>query len=361
MSSPLVASFALACALLVAAPQVALGYDVAVVRSSGPAEQALLDELDAAVLTALTDQGHQVASADAVTEALAKLGYATVETQKQADMLGASMGTSFVIVPYVSPLAGQNRIELLAYFLPDGRAETLEQIAIEGELASVVAEMLSRLVTKQGLLVTTLKPPVTPATPPALDEPGSGEDGPTDDEKLLEKLDEVADAGQPEPPAVKKPGLGDPFRLHVVLMGGYTVLLNEPASGGSSYRHGGQLSATIGYVVLAKIGLEVAGDFHVYMGRSGVGFGLTATTGVHIPVARRLLAGARLGLGFFKGATGSQRASFLVTVSPTIEVILHDRVFLRLALPEITVLAGGDKDVPGVGILGFNLGIGARF
>lgn len=352
----------LAMALLLCAGRT-LAYDVALVPASGPAEPALLTDLDEAVLTQLGEQGHDVVHGEAVSTALTKLGLSTVETQKQADMLGASLGVSFVIVPWISPLAGQNRVEILAYFLPDGRAEMLEQIAIEGELSIVVSDMLGRLVTKEGLL--------SGAPPDGPDQPAGPEDGedaaddidsmdgaPTDEE-LLDKLDE-AGGQEPEPP-VARPGLGDPFRLHAVLVGGYSILLNEPASGGASFRHGGRIAATIGYVVLPKVGLQVGGDIHAFVGASGVGFGITASTGLHFPVAKRLLVGARLGLGFYKGATGAQRASFLMTFTPTMDVILHDRAFLRFELPHVALLAGGDESVPAVGIMGFNLGVGVRF
>jgi hypothetical protein len=358
-----IAPAAAICAALAIWPTTAAGYEVAVLPAEGPAEQTLLARLHAAVVDVLGELGHEVHSDAPVAEALSKLALETVETQKEADRLGASLGVSFVVVPYVSPLAGQNRIEMLVYFLPDGRAEMLEQIAIEGELGLVVEDMLSRLVTEEGLLADV-------AAGPPPDEPGDagpGGDGeaeqPPSDEELLEQLDEVAPGpeGQPSEQEERRPGLGDPHRLHAALTGGYTVLLNEPASGGSAFRHGGRIAATIGYVVLPRVGLEVAGDVHALVGRSGVGFGLTAGTGVHLPVAPRFLVGARLGLGFYKGATGAQRASFLLTASPTFEVIVHERVFLRFALPHVTLIAGGDEDNPAVGIMGFHVGLGARF
>jgi hypothetical protein len=342
------------------------GYEVAAVPSKGPAEQVLLDELDQAVAKALTAQGHEVIDDDDVAASLTKLGLDTVSTQKEADRLGASLSAMFVIAPWVSPMAGQNRIEILAYFLPDGRAEMLEQIAIEGDLDAVVADMMAKLVSKQGLLG-----PAEPTVPdPGLpvedghDEPDKPADvtneGPTD-EQLLEKLDEDKEGTQGHEKKPPKPGLGDPFKVHALLGGGYSVLLNSPASGGSSFRNGGHISGTVGYVLVPKVGLEVAGDIHVFMGKSGVGFGVTASTGVHFPLAKRFLLGARLGLGFFKGATGSQRSSFLMRISPVAEVILHDRVFLRFELLSITLIAGGDKSNPAVGIMGFDLAIGARF
>ena len=354
-------------ALIFWIPGAALAYEVAVVDARGPAEEALLGELMQAVVDALEQEGHEVSSEQSVHDALSKLALTTVETQKEADHLGASLGVSFVICPYVSPLAGQNRIEILAYFLPDGRAEMLEQIAIEGELRTVVQEMIARLVTKEGLLGTGPAPSSGMETehemqpePGAQDEPEPSEGEPTDEE-LLEQLDDASDDVSGESQKPTRPGLGDPYRLHAVLTGGYALLLNEPATGGSSYRHGGRIAITIGYVLVPKIGLEVAGDIHTYVGPSGVGFGLTASTGVHFAVHERFLVGARLGVGFYKGATGAQRASFLLTASPTFEVILHERVFLRFTLPHFTVLAGGDRQVPGVGIMGFYMGIGARF
>ena len=82
---------------------------------------------------------------------------------------------------------------------------------------------------------------------------------------------------------------------------------------------------------------------------------------IHHPVGRCLFIGGRLGLGFYKGATGSQRASFMMPVGFTLEVLVHERVLLRLETPSFTLLAGGDDDVPAVGFFGINLGLGVRF
>jgi hypothetical protein len=144
-------------------------------------------------------------------------------------------------------------------------------------------------------------------------------------------------------------------------MGGYTLLLNEPASGRAADRHGGHLGASIGYVVLQKVGLEVGGDIHVFMGPMGYGFGLAPALAVHLPVHERILLGARLGIGFYKGATGSQRTSMIVRASMLTEFVLHDRVFIRLELPAFTLVAFGDRQVPAVGLLGLNAGVGFRF
>jgi hypothetical protein len=334
-------------AALLASPS-ALGYDVAVVPASGPGDEALLDELDEAVREALFQ--HEIVPAEAVQEALAELQLETVEAQKDADRLGVKVGASFVVVPWITPLAGQNRVEILVYFLPDGRAEMLEQIAIEGDLQEVVSSMIIKLVTKKGLLGSE-----PPAEEPPAEEPPAEE--PQSDEALLDELEPMQEEPVPEP----RPGFGDPFRVSAALLGGYALLLNEPASGRAADRSGGHIGASIGYIVLKKVGLEVGGDIHVFMGPLGYGFGLAPAVAVHLPVHRRILLGARLGIGFYKGATGSQRTSMIVRGSMLTEFVLHDRVFIRLELPAFTLVAFGDRRVPAVGLLGLNAGIGFRF
>jgi len=335
------------------ASRAALGYEVAVVPASGPGDEALLASVDEAVTEALFQ--HDIVPAEQVQKALEELALETVGSQKDADRLGVKVGASFVIVPWITPLAGQNRLEILVYFLPDGRAEMLEQIAIEGELQEVVSSMIVRLVTKEGLLGSEPPPEEPPPDEPPPEEPPPEE--PPPDEALLEQLEEV----QEEPPAPIRPGFGDPYRVSAALLGGYALLLNDPASGRDADRHGGHIGASIGYVVHEKVGLEIGGDIHVFMGPMGYGFGLAPALAVHLPVHRMILLGARLGIGFYKGATGSQRTSMIVRASMLTEFILHERVFIRLELPAFTLVAFGDRQVPAVGLLGLNAGVGFRF
>ncbi len=332
-------------AALLASPS-AFGYAVAVVPASGPGDEALLAELDAAVLEALFQ--HDIVPAGAVKEALTELQIDSVETQKEADRLGVKVDASFVVVPWITPLAGQNRVEILVYFLPDGRAEMLEQIAIEGALQEVVSSMIVKLVTKKGLLGSEPPPEEPPPEEPPPEEPPP-------DEALLDQLEEAQQ--EPEP----RPAFGEPFRVSAALTGGYALLLNAPASGRAADRSGGHIGASIGYVVLQKVGLEIGGDIHVFMGPMGYGFGLAPALAVHLPVHERIYLGARLGIGFYKGATGSQRTSMIVRASMLTEFVLHDRVFLRLELPAFSLIAFGDRQVPAVGLLGLNAGVGFRF
>ena len=337
-------------AALLASPS-ALGYTVAVVPSSGPGDASLLEELDGAVREALFQ--HDIVPSEAVAEALGALQIESVETQDDADRLGVKVDAAFVVVPWITPLAGQNRVEILVYFLPDGRAEMLEQIAIEGELQDVVSSMIVKLVTPKGLLGSEPPPDETPPAEPPAEEPPAEE--PPSDEELLEQIEET----QEEPPP--RPGFGDPFRVSAALTGGYSLLLNAPASGNAADRHGGHVGASIGYIVHRKAGLEIGGDIHVYMGPMGYGFGLAPALAVHRPVHERILLGARLGIGFYKGATGSQRTSMIVRASMLTELVLHERVFIRLELPAFTLVAFGDRQVPAVGLLELNAGLGVRF
>jgi hypothetical protein len=335
----------------------AFGYSIALVPARGPGDEALLAELDKAVQDSLVD--HELTDEASVQDALAELGISSVETQKDADRLGVKLGVTFVVAPWITPLAGQSRVELLVYFLPEGRAEMLEQIAIEGELADVVADMIAKLVTKEGLLGAEMEPPAQPGEPgpePAEPEPGPGDE--PSDEELLEQIEEGPDEeGEGEP----KPGFGDPFRVSAALTGGWTLMFNEPATGDSADRHGARIGAAIDYVVHMKSGLTVGGDINVYLGRSGYGFGMAPALGIHLPVHRIICLGARLSIGFFKGATGRQRASLLLRAVMLTEVILHERVFLRFEIPTLTLLALGDTEIPAVGMLGLGAGIGFRF
>jgi hypothetical protein len=340
-------------ATLLSSPS-ALGYSIALVPARGPGDEALLAELDQAVKASLED--HDLVDEASVQTALSELGIDTVETQKEADRLGVKLGVTFVVAPWITPLAGQSRVEILVYFLPEGRAEMLEQIAIEGELGTVVADMIGKLVTKEGLLGAEAEPPAEPAGEPA--DAQTGGDGEPSDEELLEQIEE---SPEEKPEAEPKPGFGDPFRVSAALTGGWTLMFNEPATGESADRHGARIGAAIAYVVVKKAGLTVGGDINVYLGRSGYGFGMAPALGLHLPVHRILCLGARLSIGFFKGATGRQRASLLVRAVMLTEVILHDRVFLRFELPSLTLLAFGDKQIPAVGMLGLGAGVGFRF
>jgi hypothetical protein len=109
------------------------------------------------------------------------------------------------------------------------------------------------------------------------------------------------------------------------------------------------------------LGLEIGGDIHVYMGPSGYGFAIAPALGIHLPVHRAVLLGARLAPGFYKGATGAQRASFFLRAAFLVEILPHERVFLRLELPALTMIAGGDRQEPVVGFLEMDLGLGVRF
>ncbi len=354
-----------AIALIAILPGTAHAYDVAVVPSAGPAADAALVSLDEAVAAALFTKGDEQKDAKEVAASLKKLGLETVETQKEADKLGVSLGVTFVIVPRLTPFAGQDRIEILAYFLPDGRAEMLEQMAIEGEISAVVADMIGKLVTKEGLLGATVEP--APAPEP---EPGPVEDQPTDADLLAS----LGEGGEGDGTGIKgtgeaggadkkkdRPLLSDPFRISAGLVGGWTVLLNQPASGLSATRHGGHLGATLSYIVLPKIGLEVGGDVHVFFGPSGVGFSIEPDLAVHVGVLPRLFLGARLGLGFFKAVTGAQRASMIMRIAPLLEVVLARRAYLRFEIPAFSFLFFGDRDRPALAFLEMNLAVMIRF
>ena len=360
-------------------PSIANAYEVAVVPSSGSATDAALAALDEAVLSALADGGHSVKKAGDVAAALKKLGVATVGTQKEADKLGVSLGVTFVIVPGLTPFAGQDRIEILAYFLPDGRAEMLEQIAIEGETAIVVGDMIAKLITKQGLLGAAPAPEPVPEPKPAPEpeptteptpEPGPAPGQPSD-EDLLASLGEGGGddgkgggkTGEGGEGAKKKdrPSLADPFKFSAGLVGGWTVLLNAPASGSSAMRHGGHLGATLSCIVLPKIGLEVGGDIHVFFGPSGVGFSIEPDVAVHVGILPRLFLGARLGLGFFKAATGAQRSSMIMRIAPLLEVVLAKRAYLRFEIPAFSFLFFGDEDRPALAFLEMNVAVMIRF
>ena len=343
----LLAAVALAAAL---GPGRALAYAVAVLPSRGPADDALRGELDAAVLAAL--EGNEIGPASEVAAALGQLSIDAVETQKQADMLGAKLGVSFVVAPWITPLAGQNRIEILVYFLPDGRAETLEQIALEGEMEPVVVSMIAKLVTKEGLLGAQPEPPA-----PEPEKPVEQPSEPTPDD-LLEQIAGTAPVEEKPP----KPGFGDPYRISIAVVGGYTLLLNEPAGDlPASFRSGGRVGAGIGYVFHKRIGLDVGGDIIAFLGPSGYGFGIAPALGIHGAVHERVYIGARLGIGFYKGATGSQRTSMIVRVAMTTEIVLHPRVFIRFEIPAFTMIAFGDSKRQVLGLLEIDAGLGVRF
>jgi hypothetical protein len=344
----------------------AWGLEVAVVPTGGDTTESKLAAVDAVIVAALEAEGHVVHAPAETKAALAKLAMPTVESLKEAEMLGTKVKGQFVLRAVVTPLAGQDSIEVTAYYLPEGRVELLEEIATEGETQIVVAGMLERLVTKEGLAgknppgpgeekepeekVEDIDKAIEDVTGKKPEGEGKGEgEGKSEDDKLVKDL-------QTWPEKKKTFAYGIDYRIGLELNAGPTVLLTKPVSGG---RAGGYAQLSLGYVAVPACGCDFGGEVRAFFG-SVDAFSIAAFGGFNFRLSPKapLYAGGRLSLGYFKNISGARSNKMILRGGMNLNVLLKARYMIIINPLGIELLAFEGKTVV---LYDASLGFGVRF
>jgi hypothetical protein len=345
----------------------AWGLEVVVVPTGGDTTEDKLAAVDAVIVAALEEEGYVVHAPAETKAALAKLALPTVESLKEADMLGTKVKGQFVLRAVVTPLAGQDSIEVTAYYLPEGRVELLEEIATEGEIQIVIAGMLKRLVTKEGL--AGKKPPgpgegkepeekvedIDKAIEDVTGKKPEGEgakpkeEGKSEDDKLVKDL-------QTWPEDKKTFAYGIDYRIGLELNGGPTVMLTKPVSGG---RVGGYAQLSLGYVAVPACGCDFGGEVRAFFGPVDA-FSIAAFGGFNFRLSPKapLYAGGRLTLGYFKNISGARSNKMILRGGLNFNVLLKARYMIIISPLGIELLAFEGKTVV---LYDASLGFGVRF
>jgi hypothetical protein len=356
-------------AALLAAAGVARAGEVALVPTAGDTTDEKRAEIDEMILASLVAQGHDVFGASETKAAMDKLAMTTVESLKDADLLGSKLKVEFVVIATVAAMAGQDSLEVRCYFLPEGRMELLEEIAAEGESKMVLAAMLGRLVTKGGLAGETAeggKPPppvegegkdideaVAGAEAEVTGETGEGEkEGKeSEDEKLVKDLQTW-----PEKDKDKRIAFGIDYRIALELGAGPTVMLNKPVAGG---RAGGFAYLSLGYMAVAACGCEFGGEARAFFGPVDA-FSIAAFAGFNFRLSPKvpLYAGGKLSLGYLKNISGARSNRMILRGAANFTFLLRAR-YMIIINPASIVLLAFDGDA--VAFYDAGLGFGVRF
>jgi hypothetical protein len=352
----------------------ALALDVAVAPSEGEATKEKLAAADDAEGAALLAQGHKVFAASETRQIMGKLALKGVESLEDADLIGTKLKVQFVLVATVTPLAGQDTIEIRAYYLPEGRMELLEEVATEGETAVVVEGMVKRLVTKEGLSKET-KPPPKEKEQGKEQEKGKGveeqigeitggeegekgkekgkEGGGAEDEKLLKDLQTWTEKKK------QRIGYGVDYRISLELSGGLAVLLNEPDKPVNVGRVGGMATLALGYVAVPACGCDFGGEVRALFGAVDA-FSITAFAGFNFRLspAAPVYLGGRLSLGYLKSISGARNNRMILRLAVNLNIVLRGRYMIIINPASFTLLAfEGSPD----GLYDAGVGFGVRF
>jgi len=340
-------------------------FDVAVAPVEGEAVQEKLDSFALAEQVILEKQGHKVFSAKDTLGVMEKVGLKKISSLQDADLIGAKLKVQFVIVTVISPMAGQDSIEIKAYYLPDGRIELLEEMAGESELNAVLEGMLTRLVTREGVSgpqITEKKEKETKqATPPSI--PVSGEENLSQkgaEEKKEEENEEESEKllKDLESKPVKKQTqkYGTTYRASVEIKGGPFVLLNKPVSGN---RAGGTFDLSVGYVAVKSCGCDFGGEVKAFFGTTNA-FSLTGYGGFNLKLSNSapVYGGGRVSIGYLKNLTGATMNRMILRFSPNLNIVLRDRFMILLSPAAFSLLLfEGDP----AGFYEAEVGFGVRF
>ncbi len=324
-------------------PAIASAYDIALVATSGDTTKEKLSAADALIQAALDEHGHIVFTPAETREAMKKMAMQSVESLKDAELIGSKLKVDFVVLAHLTPMAGQDSIEMKVYYLPEGRVELLEEIAAEDETQIVIDGMLSRLITRHGLLGKQ-KPDVEPGDKGEEKETGEAkvdvgkdmaellkeEDEEDEDEKLVKDLQEW-------PEKKKRLGFGTDFKISLELSAGPTVMLTSPRTGG---RAGGFACLSAGYVVVTACGCEFGGEIRALFG-TGDGFSISGYGGFNFRLTPSfpVYGGGRLSIGYFKGISGARRNQMYLRVAGNLTFVIRGRYMLILNPVSIVLLA----------------------
>ncbi|MFH1435855.1 MAG: hypothetical protein ABIJ56_09085 [Pseudomonadota bacterium] len=329
-----------------ARPAIASAYDIALVGTSGELTKERLSALDELIQSVLQEYGHIVFTPAEVRECMKKMAMEAVESLKDAELIGSKLKVDFVVLAHLTPMAGQDSIEMKVYYLPEGRVELLEEIAAQDETQIVVSGMLSRLVTRHGLLGKQ-KPDVEPGDKGEEKETGEGkvdagkemaellhEEGEEEEEDEGEKL--VKDL-QEWPEKKKRLGFGTDFKISLELSAGPTVMLTSPRTGG---RAGGFAGLDVGYVVVPACGCEFGGEIRTFFG-TGDGFAISGYGGFNFRLTPSfpVYGGGRLSIGYFKGISGARRNQMHLRLAGNLTFVIRGRYMLILNPVSIVLLA----------------------
>lgn len=340
---------------------VAWAFDVALVAAVGETTEEKRNELDSIIYSALEEQGHFVFTTAETGEAMGKMAIDVIDSLKDAEMLGSKMKVEFVVLARLASLAGQDSIEIKAYYLPGGRVELLEEMAAEGETEIIVTGMLKRLVTMKGLTEEeTVEDKPAPGDKEIEDidkaigevtgdQDKSGKEEEEDQEKLVKDLQEW-----PE----KKKGIayGIDYRISLDLAAGPTAMLTKPVAGG---RAGGYASLSLGYVAVPSCGCDFGGEIRAFFGPVDA-FSIAAFAGFNFRLSPTapVYGGGKLSLGYLKNISGARSNRMILRGAANFTFVIRARYMIILNPISIVLLAFDGSTVV---LYDGGLGFGVRF
>jgi hypothetical protein len=351
-----------AAAALVLAAAGAWAGEVALVPTAGETTDEKKAGIDEMILASLTALGHDVFGASETKAAMDKLAMASVESLKDAELLGSKLKIEFVVITTVAAMAGQDSLEVRCYYLPEGRMELLEEIATEGETEMILAGMLARLVTKGGLAAPAGEgdkpPPPVEGEVGDIDEAVAGAgvtgetaEGESEDERMIKDLQ-----SWPEKDKDKRIAYGIDYRIALELQAGPTVMLTKPVAGG---RAGGFASLSVGYMAVAACGCEFGGELRAFFGPVDA-FSIAAFAGFNFRLSPKvpLYAGGKLSLGYLKNISGARSNRMILRGAALLTFLIRARYMIIINPASIVLLAfEGDA----VAFYDASLGFGVRF
>jgi hypothetical protein len=363
------APFAWAYCLLftaVVAPR-AEGATVAVMPVQGELTEALRQEVEQDLRSALRQRADVVATRAEVQRALEQRGGTIPSSLEDLGALARSLGVEFVLVAKVTPLPGQYRLELSAFRPTTPAIELLERVILESNATQEIRTLLDQLLslttpgsaeqrtTAEGDGATGVEGAAptdtdTPTPEPTATAPGEDE---------MEPDRQPGDSGvlpPPQPgPARARPAYGArPLEFSLAM--GPTALLQDAARGGKA---GGRLTVGMGYSFYAPLGVGIRADFLSHFGNANA-VGATIGSGVHYaPFRFPLFVGIRLGLGFMRATAGGQANFFVLRPETVVAYRIGQWVQLELRPAVFAFHFGKTTVVQYEALFAFTLMLGA--
>lgn len=360
-----VSLFGTALALALTVSSSAMADRVVVFTPGGSATDSRRQGVEAIMLTALRDQGHEVVSGNSVQRG----GVAGVPAT-EADMvaIGTANQAQWVVTSEVTALAGQYRWHVVAGYTVVRRVESIDVNVVIADEEVRVRDVMRSLIRRQGLGDDALRlsedDPQT-VTPPANPTDEAEEAARREREEAARREQDAIAARerdhQAEEAAARqrefenRPRYGaDPARPWIGQVGLGMISLASH----DSARSGGflwDLQLRFGHGFVSAPGLELRAGVDI-VGGAASGFSLNAGA-VYLGsfFSAPVYIGAAAELGLFINTTGARDVGFLFRASGAVSWRVSERFYLEGLLPEISYVSIAS------GIVGVGLSVRAGY